>query len=73
MPMAERSEMHTLLRTYTAAVQVEWDRSDDGDTSDAARGAITQMYRVHFGRQLGVTPAPFEHAVQALDGVDGGT
>lgn len=165
MPMAERSEMQTLLRTYTAAVQVEWDRSDDGDTSDAARGAITQMYRVlgrqppdtasspingeflgqltvltserntrvldarpripgllwtgmlfgailliclmvftrlpskgghmvlssavavllslllfivfwldhPFGRQLGVTPAPFEHAVQVFDGVDGGT
>lgn len=48
MPDPERSEMRELLRTYTAAVREEWGRGDS--PSDAARGAITDMYLV-IGKQ----------------------
>ena len=165
MPAPEQAKMRDLLRAYTTAVQAEWDVQDGGSTSETARSAITQMYRVlgnqqpgeasnpisgeflsqltvltsqrntqvldarpripgllwagmlfggvlliglmgftrlestpghmilssgvavllglllfivfwldhPFGRQLGVTPSPFQHAVQVFDGVDRGT
>jgi Protein of unknown function (DUF4239) len=165
MADSEQAQLRQLLRTYTTAVQAEWDHQGSGDASDTARGAITQMYRVlgdqqpseaskpitgeflnqltvltserntrildarpripgllwtgmlfgavlliglmgftrlasrrghmilssavafllglllflvfwldhPFGRQLGVTPHPFEHAVAVFDGVDRGT
>jgi len=46
MPAAGQTRMRALLRTYTTAVQAEWNRQDGGDVSDTARGAITDMYRV---------------------------
>jgi hypothetical protein len=45
MPALEQTQLRQLLRKYTDAVQgPEWARLDDGGTSDAARGAITEMY-----------------------------
>lgn len=39
--------MRNLLRTYTTAVAgPEWERQDTGGTSDSARAALTEMYRV---------------------------
>jgi hypothetical protein len=165
MPGTEQATLRELLRSYTTAVQTEWNAQDRGDRSDTARSAITQMYRVlgsqqpneasnpingeflsqlavltsqrntrvldarpripgllwtgmlfggvllialmgfmrleskrghmilssavavllgllmfivfwldhPFGRENGVTPAPFEHALQVFDGVDRGT
>jgi Protein of unknown function (DUF4239) len=165
MPTTQQARLRELLRAYTTAVQAEWGGQDRGSSSDIARSAITQMYRVlgsqgpneasnpingeflsqltaltserntrvldarpripgllwtgmlfggvllialmgftrleskrghmilssavavllglllyivfwldhPFGRQLGVTPAPFEHALQVFDGVDRGT
>lgn len=46
MPEPQQAEMRKLLRTYTTAVQSEWDRQDGEDASDTARRAITGMYRV---------------------------
>lgn len=51
MPAPEQAKMRELLRTYNTAVQAEWDRPGRGATSDAARSAITQMYRVLGSRQ----------------------
>ena len=38
--------MRELLRTYTTAVQAEWDSQGSDAASDTARTAITDMYRV---------------------------
>ncbi len=47
MPPAEQQQMRDLLRKYTTAVAgPEWERQDSGGTSDSARSAITEMYRV---------------------------
>lgn len=53
MPVHEQQEIRILLRKYTTAVQgPEWKKQEelDGGTSDTARSAITEMYRV-IGRQ----------------------
>ena len=51
MPAPEQQQMRDLLRKYTIAVKgPEWVSQNDGSTSDNARGAITEMYRV-IGRQ----------------------
>jgi hypothetical protein len=54
MPAQQQREIRVLLREYTSAVQgPEWrqqEQNEGGGTSDVARGAITEMYRV-LGRQ----------------------
>ena len=51
MPAPAQQQMRDLLREYTTAVKgSEWAGQNNGDTSDAARSAITEMYRVA-GRQ----------------------
>src|SRR6478609_1735190 len=49
MPVGEQREIRVLLRKYTTAVQgPEWRKQEEfgGGTSDTARSAITDMYRV---------------------------
>src|SRR6476660_2668752 len=47
MPPQPQAKMRELLRNYTNAVAgPEWNRQDAGGTSDTARGAITEMYRI---------------------------
>lgn len=47
MPQPEQTQLRGLLRKYAAAVEgPEWNTQDSGGSSDAARGAITEMYRV---------------------------
>ncbi|WP_457149359.1 bestrophin-like domain [Mycobacterium sp. URHB0021] len=47
MPPAEQQRIRDLLRKYTTAVEgPEWEKQDSGGTSDSARAALTQMYRV---------------------------
>jgi Protein of unknown function (DUF4239) len=48
MPASEQMQMRELLRKYTKAAEgPEWARQEiDGSTSDTARAAITDMYRV---------------------------
>jgi len=50
MPAQEQREIRALLRKYTVAVQgPEWrqqEQNEGGGTSDVARSAITEMYRV---------------------------
>jgi len=47
MPAPEQTQLRQWLRKYTDAVKgPEWARLDEGGTSDAARGAITQMYNI---------------------------
>jgi hypothetical protein len=47
MPVPEQAQLRRLLRQYADAVKgPEWDRQDEGGTSNTARAAITQMYRV---------------------------
>jgi len=47
MPPAEQQQIRDLLRKYTTAVEgPEWEQQDTGGTSDGARAALTQMYRV---------------------------
>ena len=54
MPAQEQREIRVLLRKYTTAVQgPEWrqqEQNEGGGTSDVARGAITDMYRVLGGQ-----------------------
>jgi heme/copper-type cytochrome/quinol oxidase subunit 2 len=55
MPVPERTQMRELLRKYTTAAQgPEWAQQESGGgTSDSARAAITQMYRVLGGQPPG--------------------
>lgn len=46
LPPQEQATMRDLLRTYTTAVQAEWDRQGSDVASGTARAAITDMYRV---------------------------
>lgn len=47
MPQPEQTQLRGLLRKYADAVEgPEWNAQDMGGSSDAARGAITEMYRV---------------------------
>ncbi|WP_273732844.1 DUF4239 domain-containing protein [Mycolicibacterium septicum] len=59
LPGPEQVRMRELLRTYTVAAQGEWDARQRDVASDAARGAITDMYRV-LGQQT-----PNAHPVNA--------
>jgi hypothetical protein len=60
MPKPEQQEMRNLLRTYTtAAAGPEWERQDTGDgTSDSARAALTEMYRVLSRQDPNAASAP---------------
>lgn len=61
MPVPEQQEMRKLLRTYTNAVAgPEWERQDSGGTSDSARAAITEMYRVLSRQDPDAKSAPVE-------------
>jgi len=55
MPVPEQTQMRELLRKYTKAAQgPEWAQQESGGgTSDSARAAITQMYRVLGGQPPG--------------------
>lgn len=46
MPTADQDKMRQLLRSYTNAVQDEWNPQKRDRAADTARGAITDMYRV---------------------------
>ncbi len=47
MPATEQGKMRELLRTYTTAVQDEWNPPQTRDrAAETSRGAITDMYRV---------------------------
>ena len=60
MPAPEQTQMRELLRRYTKAAEgPEWAQQESGGgTSDTARGAITEMYRV-----LGSQPPDASSAV----------
>jgi|GEM_PF-7036925 len=47
MPQPKQTQLRGLLRKYADAGQgPEWNTQDSGGSNDAARGAITEMYRV---------------------------
>jgi len=46
MPVSQQGRMRELLRTYTTAVQDEWNPRSRDRAAETARGAITDMYRV---------------------------
>ena len=47
MPVPQQTEMRELLRTYATAVEgPEWNKQDVGGTTDTARDALTEMYRI---------------------------
>jgi hypothetical protein len=63
MPEPEQTQMRQLLRKYTAeAAGPEWDKRASGGTSDQARAAITQMYRI-VGSQ---PPGPASSAINGV-------
>jgi hypothetical protein len=59
MPPQPQAKMRELLRNYTNAVAgPEWNREDAGGTSDTARGAITEMYRIIGNHQADAAANP---------------
>ncbi|MET0995614.1 MAG: DUF4239 domain-containing protein, partial [Mycobacterium sp.] len=59
MPVAERTRMRELLRKYATAVEgPEWNQQDVGGTTDTARDALTEMYRILGGEQSSVASSP---------------
>lgn len=58
MPAPERAQLRELLRTYTTAVQDEWNRQDTGSRGETERAVIAQMYRILGGQQEGVATNP---------------
>lgn len=61
MPEPEQTQLRQLLRKYATAVEgPEWDKQDVGGTSDTARAAITQMYRVFGSQQPGAASSPVD-------------
>lgn len=46
MPIDEQAKMRQLLRTYTTAVQDEWNAQNRDRAGEVARASITDMYRV---------------------------
>jgi hypothetical protein len=59
MPEPEQMQMRQLLRQYASAVSgPEWDKLNDGGTSDSARAAITGMYRVVGNQPPSVASSP---------------
>jgi hypothetical protein len=62
MPQPEQTQLRGLLRKYAEAVKgPEWGKQDIGDTADAARAAITQMYRVVGNEQSNVASSAIGH------------
>jgi hypothetical protein len=55
LPPDTQARMRELIRSYTAAVQDEWDSQGNDTASVTARASITDMYRV-----LGESQAPAE-------------
>lgn len=62
LPSPEQEKLRGLLRTYAMAVEGEWDRQGDGDTSESARASITEMYRVLGDQQPGTAADPLRGA-----------
>jgi hypothetical protein len=63
MPQPEQTQLQQLLRKYTTAVAgPEWDKQDTGGTSDSARAAITEMYRVLGSQPPNVASSPIHGA-----------
>jgi Protein of unknown function (DUF4239) len=59
MPADQQGRMRELLRTYTRAVEGrEWDIQEDEKPSDAARRAVTDMYRVVGSQPPDVASSP---------------
>lgn len=59
MPQPEQTQVRELLRKYAKAVEgPEWDKQDIGGTSDTARVALTDMYRVLGSQQASVASSP---------------
>ena len=59
MPVPQQTEMRELLRKYATAVEgPEWNKQDVGGTTDTARDALTEMYRILGGEQSSVASNP---------------
>lgn len=59
MPAAEQGKMRELLRTYTTAVQDEWNPQSRDRAAETSRGgAITDMYRVLGTQSQPAAPNP---------------
>lgn len=59
MPQPEQTQLRQLLRRYTSAVAgPEWKTQGRGRTSDTARGAVTEMYRVIGTQPTSVASSP---------------
>lgn len=63
LPAPEQTAMRDLLRTYTAAVQAEWDSQGTGDASTSARAAITDMYGM-LGQQQSPSADPINAEIR---------
>jgi len=62
MPQPEQTQLRGLLRKYAEAVKgPEWDKQDNGGTADAARAAITEMYRVVGNEQSSIASSAVGH------------
>jgi purine-cytosine permease-like protein len=62
MPQPQQSQLRGLLRKYADAVEgPEWNTQDIGGASDAARAAITEMYRVVGSEQSSVASSAIGH------------
>jgi purine-cytosine permease-like protein len=62
MPQPEQTQLRGLLRKYAEAVKgAEWDKPDVGGTTDTARAAITEMYRVFGNEQSSVASGAIGH------------
>jgi len=63
MPVPEQAQMRALLRKYTMAVEgPEWDRENTGGTTDTARAALTEMYRILGSQPPSVASTPINQA-----------
>jgi hypothetical protein len=60
MPVLERAQLRDLLRTYTTAVQDEWNRQDTGSRGGTERAVIAQMYRVLGGQETSASTNPVD-------------
>lgn len=58
LPEPDRATLRQMLRTYTGAVQDEWNREATGARGDTERAVITQMYRVLGNQESGAAANP---------------
>ena len=66
MPVPQQTEMRELLRKYATAVEgPEWNQQDVGGTTDTARDALTEMYRILGSEQSGVSSSPMSQEFSA--------